>query len=185
LPLIPGDVGDADKKSSSKEVIVMTKSKRMIGGLFGVFFGCMSVSSAAAMSADLPKTKTHAGVAYLSGGVGVDEREALQRMSKGDNVQLIFAARDGEYLSDVNVTITNSEGHKVLEAVSQGPWFFMKLPAGKYSVTAETMGHSLQRVIEAPRTGRAQMLFSWDNSIVKTSRHPLVSRSAKPEGKNT
>jgi hypothetical protein len=115
----------------------------------------------------------------------VDERKALQYMSKGDNVQLIFAARDGEYLSDVNVTITNSEGHKVLEAVSQGPWFFTKLPAGKYSVTAETLGHSLQRVIEAPRTGRAQMLFSWENSIVKTSRHPLVRRTAKPQGKET
>ena len=153
----------------------MNKTNRIIGGLFGVFWGWTSVSCAS-MSADLPQTKMYAGIPYLSGGVGVDERAALQRQSKEDNVHLIFAAVDGVYLSDVNVTITDSKGQEVLKAVSEGPWFFTKLPMGKYIVTADMKGRALHRTVQAPKTGQTQVLFSWDDSILRTSVHPLAKR---------
>ena len=58
------------------------------------------------------------GIPYLSGGVGVDEREAIAAMGKDYSLKLMFAIKGGEYLSDVKVEISDSIGKKVLEAVA-------------------------------------------------------------------
>src|SRR4029077_14898093 len=120
---------------------------------------------AAAASANLPEVQQYAGIPYISGGVGTDEREILLQMSQDDNLQLIFAAQNGEYLSDVNVVITKGKGQQVLSTVTQGPWLFTKLPAGPYEVTAEAKCPALHRVVQVPRSGQAHVLFSWENSI--------------------
>jgi hypothetical protein len=98
----------------------MNTIKRTMCGLWGALLGCASVSSAAVLSPNLPQVQTYAGIPYLSGGVGMDEREALRSMSEADNLQLIFAARNGEYLSDVEVVITTSNGQKVLYCPREG-----------------------------------------------------------------
>ena len=154
----------------------MNKISRTICGLCGGLFGCVSVSSAAMMSPNLPAGHTYAGIPYRSGGVGVDEREALRSMTSADNLQLIFAARDGEYLSDVDVVIANSAGHEILRAVSDGPWLFTKLPAGSYLVTAEAKSRSLRRMVQVPGSGQAQVLFSWEDAILKAPLSPVASK---------
>ena len=153
----------------------MNKINRTICGLCGGLFGCVSISSAAMMSPNLPAEHTYAGIPYHSGGVGADEREALRSMTSADNLQLIFAARDGKYVSDVDVVVTNSAGHEVLRAVSDGPWLFTKLPAGSYLVTAEAKGRSLRRMVRVPSSGQAHVLFSWEDSILKAPLSPVAS----------
>jgi hypothetical protein len=154
----------------------MNKMSRTICGLCGGLFGCVSVSSAAMMSPNLPAEHTYTGIPYRSGGVGVDEREALRSMTSADNLQLIFAARDGKYLSDVDVVITNSAGHKILRAVSNGPWLLTKLPAGSYLVTAEAKGRSIHRMVNVPSSGQTHVLFSWEDSILKAPLSPVASK---------
>jgi len=154
----------------------MNNITRTICGLCGGLFGCVSVSSAAMRSPNLPAEHTYAGIPYLSGGVGVDERAALRSMTSADNLQLIFAARDGEYLSDVEIVITNSAGHKILRAVSDGPLLFTKLPAGSYLVMAEAKGRSIRRIVHVPSSGQAHVLFSWEDSILKAPPSLVSSR---------
>lgn len=81
-----------------------------------------------------------AGIAYMSGGVGLDEREAIHGLAMNYNLRLVFADRDGAYFSDVKVDIRDSSGREILSAVSNGPWFFAKLPSGRYKITAEAGG---------------------------------------------
>jgi len=154
----------------------MNKIRRIICGVCGGLFGCVSVSSAAMMSPDPPAEHTYAGIPYRSGGVGVDERETLRSMTSADNLHLIFAAQDGKYLSDVHVVITNSAGHNILRAVSDGPWLFTKLPAGLYRVTAEAKDRSIGRMVHVPSSGQTQVLFSWEDSILKAPPFPMVSK---------
>ena len=91
---------------------------------------------------------TSTGIPYLSGGVGLDERDALRAVSGEYNLHVTFAQREGNYLSDVHVAIQNANGATLLETVPQGPWLFTKLPPGRYTVIA---GHQRQ----SPAVSRA------------------------------
>ena len=80
---------------------------------WSVCAGLLLIGSAATASAHLPEVQQSAGLPSLSGGVSIDEREALLQISRDDNLQLIFAARKGEYLSDVDVTMATRDGRTV------------------------------------------------------------------------
>src|SRR5262245_64716920 len=69
-----------------------------------------------------PQVQTYQGIPYLSGGIGEEEREMLRRLAHDYNVQLIFAAKEGHYLSEVHVRIMDARDRTVLDAVSAGPW---------------------------------------------------------------
>ena len=82
------------------------------------------------------------GVAYLSGGIGIDQREELKKIAAKEkmNLKLEFAQRDGAFLSAVPVTITNSSGAVRLQVTTDGPWLFVRLPEGEYRFRAERSG---------------------------------------------
>jgi hypothetical protein len=82
-------------------------------------------------------------------------------MGQAYTLKLTFADTTGHYLSDIFVVIAEASGAPVLEAVSQGPWFFAKLPPGRYRVRATTLGHSLQQVAQVSATGQTRLTFSW------------------------
>lgn len=86
------------------------------------------------------------GVSYVSGGVGADERDALKAMAKDYNLRLLFAdKKTGSYQAGVKVAIADTKGRKVVDAVSDGPWFYAKLPPGRYRVTADADGKTVTR----------------------------------------
>lgn len=95
-----------------------------------------------AVAAQFPPTivitegQTSLGYPYLTGGVGSDERAALEERGKTFNLKLAFAERRGPFLADVNVVITDRKGAEILSLASAGPWFYMQLPPGSYNVTA-------------------------------------------------
>lgn len=101
-------------------------------------------------------------VVFASGGIGEDERQALAAMANDYNLKLIFASKaSGAYLADISVSVVSTKGTKILDAVSDGPWFFAKLPAGRYKITAVAEGRSVvqQAVIGSER--QTQLHFYW------------------------
>lgn len=105
--------------------------------------------------------RTDEGVAYMSGGVGEDEREAMHELARNYNLRLVFAEKDGAYLSDVKVDIRNAAGRDILSAVSNGPWFFAKLPNGRYKIKAEVRGKSMAQSAVIGRESQAELKFYW------------------------
>ena len=83
--------------------------------------------------------RNQAGVYYLSGGIGVDQREELKKIAAKErmNLKLEFAERNGAFLSAIAVTITDAAGVVRLQLVTDGPWLFARLPAGEYRFRAE------------------------------------------------
>jgi hypothetical protein len=100
-------------------------------------------------------------IPYLSGGIGLDEREALRSRATEYNLMLSFAEKTGKYLSDVEVGITNAQGDRVVAAVSDGPWFFITLPPGSYTVRASTLGKTLQQVATVSANRQTRLYFYW------------------------
>jgi hypothetical protein len=98
------------------------------------------------------------GVKYLTGGVGSDERAAIQKTAHGNyNLQFVFAEATGPYLAGIRVKIQDMHGKTLIYIPSSGPWFFAELPNGQYKITVihagkpETqnlnVGKNFQRVI--------------------------------------
>ena len=74
--------------------------------------------------------KSQAGVPFLSGGIGVEERNQMRQAAKAYNLGLSFAGKSRGYLTDVSVVITDDKGQPVLSAANTGPWFyFLLIPA--------------------------------------------------------
>jgi len=132
-----------------------------LGGVCVFLLGLMSVGFSSDLFGLPPEAKTYQGITYLSGGVGLDERETLSHIGQDYDLKLGFAEKAGNYLSDVKVRIKDAGSNTILEAVSQGPWFFAKLPAGKYTILATMKGETRQQVVRVTTRGQTALYFYW------------------------
>ena len=113
-----------------------------------------------------PMVKNYEGICYISGGVGIDARQGLQAVAKDYNLKMVFAAQTGNYLADTHVVIKDMQGKTVLNAVSGGPWFYAKLPAGQYTIIATTAGKSEKQKVAINSAGHSVRYFYWADNLV-------------------
>ena len=114
--------------------------------------------------AALPAVKHQGSVQYVSGGIGLDESEALKAAAKDYPLALTFAAqRDGkaDYVANVAVSIQDAHGKQVLKAESEGPYMLVKLPAGSHKVSATFNGKAQDREVTVQNSGTARAVFEW------------------------
>jgi hypothetical protein len=108
------------------------------------------------------QTAGPAKVDYLSGGVGLDEQEALDARGKEFNLKVVTAAeRSGAFLADVRVKVTGASGATVLDTAMDGPWLLAQLPPGTYVLEATFEGKTLTKSIAIPKTGQRQAYLYW------------------------
>ncbi len=138
---------------------------------FVFLLGLLSLSYSSTSSPYPLNVKSYKGISYLSGGFGVEEREALHSMSKGDNLKLTFALDNKDFLGGAKVVIKDNKGETVLQANSDGPWFFTKLPEGRYTILATAMGKTLSRVAHVSARGQTQLHFAWAESTQRMASH--------------
>ncbi|MGE0822400.1 MAG: hypothetical protein AB7G75_02580 [Candidatus Binatia bacterium] len=154
----------------------MTPRNRVLSGILAVVGGLLIGDMGFAMPSRPLMVETYHGVPYVSGGVSENDRQALRQITTDDNLQLIFAAKDRDYLSDVAVHIRDERGHEVLNTVAQGPWLFTKLPSGKYRITASTMGHSQGAVVELSPKNKTRVYLTWENALLKFPSPAVVQK---------
>ena len=107
--------------------------------------------------------KTSQGFPYLFGGVGSDEREAMEERAKGYNLKLIFAEKRGAFISGVTVVIASAKGAEIASLMTEGPWFYIQLPPGDYSVKASFKGETKQIInLSVAKDKRVQQGLIWD-----------------------
>jgi hypothetical protein len=106
--------------------------------------------------------QTAANVPYVSGGIGIDAIDRLDTMAAQFNVKLVFAYKSGEYLSDVNVTITDASGKTVLDTMSDGPWLMTKLSQGRYQIAASFAGQTEKRTLAVGNAKLNTVDFRWN-----------------------
>jgi hypothetical protein len=120
------------------------------------------MSAAPPLGAILESKSTEEGVRYISGGVGVSEREGLAQVKSQYNLRLLFAVQgSGEYLSDIQVRVDEAAGPTRLAAVSKGPLFYARLPPGRYDLTVDAAGRVQTRQVTVPASGATDQSFYW------------------------
>ena len=123
--------------------------------------GAVPVSFSADYSPSLPAVKQYEGVPYISGGIGDEELAALRFIGSQYNLKLVFAFKSGEYLADITVQIKDAAGRIVLDAVSDGPYFFTRLTPEKYTVIAAMQGKVVTQKVQVHPKGQSVLYFYW------------------------
>jgi hypothetical protein len=96
----------------------------------------------------------------LSGGVGEGERKQLAEQARDHNLKLVFTMSTGNYLAEVPFQIERG-GKVVVEDSAKGPWAFVKLPAGNYTVKATYEGKTVTRQVSVPKSGQKNVSLTW------------------------
>ena len=140
--------------------------KTLTIGIIGVCFLAAGTARAAGMesSDEYLHVQRFENIPYVSGGVGVEERDRLKSMAGDDNLALSFALKNGHYLGGAEVSIKDGKGNDLVEAVSDGPLFFAKLPAGRYVVEATAMGKTITRAVNISANRQTHVFFAWAGS---------------------
>lgn len=104
------------------------------------------------------------GTRFVTGGVGLEEREALKGMQADYNLHLTFAVKGtGAYLASVDVAVTDAKGASVLSAMADGPKLYARLAPGKYTVKATFAGKTQTKKVTVGKKGAAAATFLWDD----------------------
>jgi len=121
---------------------------------------CLASTAAMAMPGQ-PKEQN--GVTYISGGVGLDEQNAMRALRADYNLRLTFATKQtGAYRSDVQLDIADARGGSVLSVANTGPMVFVKLPPGVYKISASAEGKTFKRTVRLGN-GTKEMTLHWEN----------------------
>jgi hypothetical protein len=116
-------------------------------------------SMARATDADLAPVQEN-GITYVSGGVGLDERPAIARMSNGFNMKVSMRTPCGR-AHIAPLRIEDGDGRTVLDIPAAGPTFLAKLPAGKYTVHVTPDDEApLVRTVSVPASGQARLVLA-------------------------
>ncbi|MFM0237375.1 carboxypeptidase regulatory-like domain-containing protein [Paraburkholderia phytofirmans] len=130
--------------------------------LFLFFLVCIRANGLA-LAQSVPQPASKNGVSYITGGVGEDEVQAFRAAASGYNLRMTFASKTGNYLSDIDVMITSGAGRPVLSVRTEGPFLFVRLPAGHYQIGAQTRHVTETRKIQVPAHGGADLRFYWED----------------------
>jgi hypothetical protein len=126
-------------------------------------FAATGACAAAQPAAPLPEMHRHGEISWITGGIGRDEAQALQRKAKSFPLELVFvqkAGRKDQYLADIPVTIRDAKHRVVFEGRAEGPYFLARLPAGRYEVSAKWEDWSFSRRVNVGEKP-LRVVFEW------------------------
>jgi len=142
---------------------------RVYGGLLRlVLIAAALLSGAPPGLAQPPLVQAQGSVRYVSGGVGVGERLALAALHAEFNVHMSFAVkRTGNFIADVAVHIEDAAGKALLDAVSEGPWFYARLAPGRYRLRATYAGSAQTRDFTVRAGRHSEIYLYWDDPAAR------------------
>lgn len=128
--------------------------------VFGM--GLTGAAHAQSDNAGMPAEQHQGDVAFVSGGVGLDESHALRAAAHSWPLELQFTGSNSDYLADVHVSITDAHGANVLQVDSSGPYMLMRLHPGRYVVHALYKDKDQTKTVDIANSGHTTASFRWN-----------------------
>ena len=102
------------------------------------------------------------GIVHITGGVGDDERDAMEAVRGDYNVHITNSNKDGAFNDSTQITITDKSGTALVTA-DAGPLFYVQLPAGSYTIVAQHRDMSQTKKIKVAKSKKSQpdLHFIW------------------------
>ena len=92
-----------------------------------------------------PMTDEASGLVYVTGGIGASEVQYLKALKGDYTFKLLLADKEGHLVDGVVVTIADAKGKKIAVLENIEPYLLVKLPAGRYKITASLNGIDVLR----------------------------------------
>ncbi len=120
----------------------------------------LNSSSALAQEPYKVEVQEQTGISFVTGGVGKDEKTALEAVQNSYNLRLINADKVGHYSGDVHLIISDMKQNILLDTTS-GPIFYANLPNGKYVVEGRVDSESRKQNITISDKKSDNVRFVW------------------------
>lgn len=106
-----------------------------------------------------------ASVPYITGGIGKDEREAIIAKRSDYNFEIKSALKAGNFTGDVRVVIENADEETLLDAMTDGPLFYVKLSPGTYHVKTSYEDQKQENTVSIDaKTPMREIMLRWDET---------------------
>jgi hypothetical protein len=143
--------------------IGLLRSVLVVSFLLAVAASCPAFSAQAEpdATAPLPPERQYGSIRYATGGVTHDEAVAFRRERQGyplaiELLEQVPGAQRSQYTADAIVRISNAAGQTVFEARAEGPFMLVRLPSGRYGVSATLGSRTLEKKNVAVDPGQAR-----------------------------
>lgn len=124
-----------------------------------------AATSAWAMTdATLPPEQTQGAVTFMSGGIDRSQHLAMKHAASRYALELDFLHPGKAYaasLAYVPVTIKDRTGKVVFDGASDGPVMLLRLPAGRYTITARNVDKTETARVSVERGKHQTLAFDW------------------------
>jgi hypothetical protein len=115
-----------------------------------------ALSAPVAQAQTLPQARSQGSIEYVTGGVGKEEADALKQAAGDYSLTLELASSGptpegrttGAYVADALVVIRDAQGREILNTRTDGPLLLARLPAGRYTISADWNGVHKQTAID-------------------------------------
>jgi len=109
----------------------------------------------------LPDILQQGQITYTSGGIGLEERGALEATVKNYNLIISNAGKNGEFTADTTVVVSSRGNQELLTVNDAGPLLYAKLPAGEYVVKATNREKNAVRTVSITGQKPTRLYFTW------------------------
>jgi hypothetical protein len=99
-------------------------------------------------------------ITYITGGIGDEERAALQSVKNHYNLSVMSAGASGAFAGDTHITIRDSQGTPLVDT-DAGPLFYANLPPGRYTVEATSEGQMRDKTVNIASGHPAHLHLTW------------------------
>ena len=122
----------------------------------------LATSVCVAAGQPLPEPRHVGAITYVSGGIGSDEAQYMLSIRQDFNLRLLFAAKaSGNYVANVSVAIDSMAGASPTMLVSDGPFFYARLPDGVYRLRVTYEGATQTASVDLRQGRAASLQFYW------------------------
>jgi hypothetical protein len=102
---------------------------------------------------------------YLNGGIGADEQATMRGLANEFPLRIVFSeGRDGEFLADIPIVISDSSGNSIFGLVRAGPMLYVMLPQGRYKVSARFKGVTQTQQVTLAGSEGKDLYFHWGHT---------------------
>jgi len=113
------------------------------------------------------------GIAYISGGIGDEEVAALKRHQQAFNLHLLFSKGEvGEAVTNVNVSIYDTEGQLVFRLHESLPRLNIQLPPQRYAIVASLQGEKQSHLLTLEAGETKRVILNWKDESTESEAEP-------------
>jgi hypothetical protein len=114
---------------------------------------------------------------YSNGGIGQEESDEMKAKAGDFNLRLYMSeGKQGHFITDTKIVITDKNGIDVLNLASGGPMLFVDVKNGIYIIKADYLGSIITRKVVVANHRGVNVYLTWkgDLSEIESDKSDVV-----------